>query len=324
MFHKKQVKYIQWIFSIVAIIIIPHFLDAYLIYISSLVCIFIILAIGLDLVIGYTGQISLCHAAFFAIGAYTSAILTTKAGIPFWFSMPLGAVTTALIGFCVGIPALRLGGLYLALVTLGFGEIVQMVTNNWILITNGPDGIVIPSPELVGFSFSSDLRVFYIIMPITICLVTIGRNIVQSNIGRAFIAVRDDEIAAQSFGMRLARYKTISFSLSAFYAGIGGGLYTVTTNFICPTDFGIVTSIDVLAMIVIGGLGTIIGPIFGAILLTLLPEILRTIAEIKELAYGSLLLIFLIFMPGGIWGILSNLLIKVRMVFPLTTEKKVN
>jgi len=300
---------------VAAMIFLPLFVDTYIIYVANLICIYIILAIGLDFVIGYTGQISLCHAAFFAIGAYTSSILTVDLGFPFWLSMPVGAAFSAVVGFFVGLPALRLAGLYLALVTLGFGEIVQLILINWIPITKGPDGIIVPSPSIFGYSFSSDLRVFYMIIPITVFLIIVGRNLINSKIGRALITVRDDEVAAQSVGISLAQYKTISFSLSAFYAGIGGGLYAATTKFICPTDFSLMTSIEVLAMIVIGGLGTLNGAICGAIFLILLPEILRGIAEYKELAYGFLLLIFLIFMPHGIWGILKNLFIKIEMKF---------
>jgi len=289
------------------LLIVPQFLDSYLIYLINLTLIHIILAVGLNLLTGCSGQVSLGHAGFYAIGAYTSALLIIKLKIPFWFSMPLGGVSAAIVGFAIGIPALRLTGFYLALVTLGFNEIVHLVTVHWDNLTKGTRGLMIPKVSIGSYEFGSDYSFYYIILFITLFLLWVARNLMGTKTGRAFIAIRESEIASQCIGMNIAKYKVIAFALSAFYAGLAGGIYGSWVSYISPENFGLLESFLYIMMVIIGGMGSLIGSIIGAILFTFLPEFLRAFEDVQDVIYGFFLLIFIIFMPQGIYGIILKL-----------------
>lgn len=282
----------------------PQFLDGYVIYLINLTCIHIILAVGLNLLTGCSGQVSLGHAGFYAIGAYTSALLIIKLNIPFWLSMPAGGGAAALVGFAIGIPALRLTGFYLALVTLGFNEIVHLVSIHWDTLTHGTRGLMLPKVGIGPYEFTSDYSFYYIIVVVMLFLLWVARNLMRAKTGRALIAIRESEIASQCVGMNIAKYKIIAFSLSAFYAGVAGGLYGSWISYISPDNFGLVESFLYIMMVIIGGMGSLIGSIIGAILFTFLPEFLRAFADVQDMIYGFLLLIFIIFMPEGIFGII--------------------
>ena len=299
----KHFKTISVSLCLLLLLIVPQFLDDYLMYLINLACIHIILAAGLNFLTGCSGQVSLGHAGFYGIGAYTSALLIIKLKIPFWFSMPLGGIGASLVGFGIGIPALRLAGFYLALVTLGFNEIIHLVSIHWDSLTQGTRGLMLPAVNLGQYEFSTDYSFYYIILPITVFLLWVARNLMGSKIGRALVALRESEIASQCLGMNTAKYKVIAFALSAFYAGLAGSLYGSWISYISPDNFGLLESFLYIMMVIIGGMGSLIGSVIGAILFTLLPELLRTFEDLQDVIYGALLLIFIIFMPQGIYGL---------------------
>ena len=254
----------------------------------------IILALGLNVVTGLTGQLSLGHAAFMSIGAFTSALLTIQLGLPFSVNILVTGLIAALVGAVIGFPILRLSGDYLAICTLGFAEIVKVIFLN-LAITNKALGLTVPSPNT-----AIPLPIFvWICVILSILLVSFIGN---SRFGRALKAIRGDEIAAEAMGINLARYKVQSFAVGAFLAGVGGGLYAHFLNYINPSDFGFLKSVDILSMVVLGGLGSITGSIVGATILSAAPEFLRFMASYRMLVYGGLLVFMMIFRPNGLFG----------------------
>ena len=226
-----------------------------------------------------------------------------QAGIPFWLALPFGGVITALFGFMLGFPALRLRGFYLAVVTLGFLEVIQIAIEQLSWITGGVRGMAASRPMFFGQKLSSDLAMYYLILAVAVAGIWCTRSILASPTGRAFNAIRNSEAAAQTLAIPLARTKIAAFVISAFYAGIGGGLFASLVGFIDPLEFGISTSIRQVVFIVVGGLGSVAGSVVGAVILTLLPELLRGFKEYNEFIYGGLLLLALIFFPKGLVGL---------------------
>jgi branched-chain amino acid transport system permease protein len=286
----------------------------YVLYLVSLGLIYAIVALGLNLLFGYAGQFSLGHAGFFAIGAYTSAILTTRADLPFILALPGAGLLTAAIGFLLGLPALRLTGLYLAIATLGFGlSIPQLILwlREW---TGGSMGLhklpfaSIPLGPFPAIVFRTDQEYYYLALGVLIVMTFLARNIVNSDTGRAFIAIRDSEIAARAMGVNLVRYKTTAFAVSAFYAGIAGSLYAHLLHGISPEDFTVFLSIDFVTMVVLGGLASVSGALYGAFMLTLLQNLLTRlpiVSEFKNLyivVLGLILILTVSFFPHGIAG----------------------
>jgi branched-chain amino acid transport system permease protein len=268
--------------------------DPYTMQILVNIGIGIILALGLNIITGLTGQLSLGHAAFMSVGAFTGALLTIKTGIPFYLTIMLSGLITAAVAAAIGWPILRLTGDYLAICTLGFAEIVKVVFLN-LDITNRALGLTVPTPKTM---LSMPLTVL-----IVVCLTIIASAFIQnSRFGRALKAIRDDEIAAESMGINIARYKVQSFAVSAFMAGVGGCLYAHFLGYINPSDFGFLKSIDMLSMIVLGGLGSIPGAVFGASLLSAAPEFLRFMSQYRMLVYGALLVFLMVFRPNGLLG----------------------
>jgi len=300
---------------LVFLLIFPILANNYFIYVSNMIFIFIVGAIGLNILVGFTGQISIGHAAFVAVGAYTSGILASKTGVPFWIALPLSGVSAAIIGMFFGIPSLRVKGLYLAIATLAAQFIIEYIIVNWEGLTNGITGIFIPYPDLFGFVFDNDTKFYYLLLLFAALAVITGRNLFRTKIGRAFIAIRDRDIAAELIGINVFKYKLLTFAISSFYAGIAGSLWGYYTNVITPEHFTIVLSIDYLAMIIVGGLGSIIGTIFGVVFIIILPEILTTLSIVfkdsmgdissslsayKGLLFGITIILFLIFEPDGL------------------------
>jgi len=282
------------------------FLDEYILYIFNLIFIFLIITLGYNLVMGFGGQITLCQGAFAALGAYISAVITIKLGINFWISLPIAAVITTVIGFLIGLPAVRLSGHYLALVTLGFNTIVEIVARVWDSMTKGSFGLIVPKPVLPFVDFSKDIHFFYTNLVITAALLVIAINLVNSKVGRALTSIRDSEIASASLGISLVKYKTVAFMLSAFYGAIGGGLYGATIGLITPDDFSLYRVLKLLTMIIVGGLSSIPGTILGTAVLTILPEVLRVFKDFEELVYGIILILCLKFLPGGLISFLEK------------------
>ncbi|GFE56774.1 branched-chain amino acid ABC transporter permease [Geobacter sp. AOG1] len=252
------------------------------------------LALGLNIITGLTGQLSLGHAAFMSIGAFISAICTIRLGFPFALTLVTSGLVTAAIGAMIGFPILRLSGDYLAICTLGFAEIVKVIFLN-LDITNKALGLTVPAPK-------SFLPMPIYVWGIAILSIVFVAFLQSSRFGRALKAIREDEIAAEAMGINLARYKVQSFAIGSFLAGVGGGLYAHFLGYINPSDFGFLKSVDILSMVVLGGLGSIPGTVIGAAVLTAAPEFLRFMSEYRMLVYGALLVCLMVFRPNGLLG----------------------
>ncbi len=284
------------------IISVPFFARDYFIDIAILAGIYIILAQGLNVVVGFAGLLNLGFVAFYAIGAYAYALLNTKLGLGFWTSLPLSVGLVTLSGFILAVPALRLRGDYLAIVTLGFGEIVRLVLNNWDSVTKGPNGIGgIEPPYLFGISLNGLSHYYYFILVFVALSVFIVRRVYVSRIGRAWVAIREDEIASSSIGINTTAYKLYAFAFGAFWAGVAGVLFAAKMRFVSPESFTFMESVLILCMVILGGLGSIPGVILGAIILVMLPEMLREIQLYRMLALGSGLVLLMIFRPQGLF-----------------------
>lgn len=286
---------------------LPLVATSYHLYLAELAMINVIIAIGLNLLSGNCGQISLCNGSFMAIGAYCTALCTSRLALPTLIALPASVGISALLGAALGYPARRLSGLYLALITLGFLELVGIVIEEFPDYTGGIRGLKVARPEILGFSFQSNASLYWFVLVSTVGAVAVGYNIQRSRYGRAFDAVRQSAFAAQALGIPVARVKLIAFALNAAFAGFAGGLLAGVVGFIDPPEFGILASIQHITFIVVGGLGSILGSIAGAVLLTALPEILRGVQEYGELTYGLILLGTLLFLPRGLVGIVTRL-----------------
>ena len=295
-----------------AFLIAVPFLGASRVAMRNLVMIFLyaMLGMGLNVLLGYVGQVSLGHAGFYAIGAYTSAILTTTYGWSFWTGAIAGACVAALIGFLLGLPTLRLSGTYLTIVTLGFGEIVLMVLRQWESVTNGNYGIRnIPVPELFGWELTLSNGGFYwLILFLSTVTAIACYTIKNSNVGRTLIAIKEDELAATMMGIKTTRYKILAFVVSAFITGLAGAYYSVINNgYIEPNNFVFNYSIQILSVVIVGGMGTIRGMYFGSALLMMFPQVFRFLNQWRFVIYGLLLVLMMQFRPQGALGWQSTL-----------------
>ncbi len=286
--------------------------QSFIIYLLSVSAIYSIVGVGLILLLGYSGQISIGHAAFLGIGAYISALLTIKTGLAFWPALLLSAVGTGVVGFLIGLPALRLHGHYLAIATLGFGVIVPQILLKWEKLTHGFKGLLPPKPKLGSYVFDTDASLYYLNLVIAVILVFMAYNMLRSKTGRALIALKDNDLAAQAMGINIARYRVMAFTISAFYAGVAGSLYAHSVGFISPYDFNLWLSFNFLAMVVIGGLASIEGGIYGALFVVLVPALFGRIKDMPHIIFGVCLFLVIFLMPTGILGIrkkLSSLLV---------------
>ena len=278
----------------------------------TFVLIYAIVGLGLMVLAGFTGQFSLGHAAFLGVGAYTQAALT-NAGVPFPIALALAGLLSAAVGMVVGLPALRVKGVYLGVATLAFGFIVEEVFARWESVTGGNAGIHIKSPNLFGWALESGESFYFLCLVIAVLATLAVLNVLRSPTGRAFVAIRDSEVSAQSMGIHLARYKTMSFAISAALAGVGGALYAHKLKFISPDQFNIIQSIDLLLMVVIGGLGSVHGAFLGAIFLITMPQVISLGKDylpaaigqapgLQGMVYGLVLIAFVLFEPMGLYG----------------------
>ena len=287
----------------------------YVPYLLNLAGFWVIVALGLNLLIGCAGLISLGHAAFLAVGAYTAGALAVGLSLPFWITVPLAGLLSAGIGLVVGLPALRIKGLYLALATLAFHFIAEHVIVHWEAVTGGPNGLAIPRPALGPLALDTDIRFYYLTTSAALFLGLGMANLMRSRFGRALVALRDSDVAAEAVGVNLAKYKTLAFGVSAAYAGIAGGLYAHYRGYIGPDDFTIHLSIEYIVMIIIGGVGSILGSVLGAIFITLLPEAIRLVEgaireynpqfvfpDLRMAIMGLLLILVIAFEPEGLAG----------------------
>jgi branched-chain amino acid transport system permease protein len=273
----------------------------YYLSLTNLALIYIIVAIGLNFIYGYTGYISFAQAGFFGIGAYTAALLAVETHASCWVTLPLSGLVAAVFGILLGIPALKLSGHYLAMCTIGFGIIVQMVLQNWTAFTHGAQGIQgIPGIVLGPLALSSSTQYYYFMLLFACLAALLCWAIEHSNLGRSFKAVREDEIAASTSGINLTFTKVFSFALSALFAGVAGGLYAHMSSYISPDTFSFDQSIVFFTMVLVGGAGTVWGPIVGAVLLTFIPELLRFLEEYYMALFGIGICLAMLFMPQGI------------------------
>lgn len=289
--------------SLLLILALPFLVRDYFIDVAILAGIYIILALGLNVVVGFAGLLNLGFVAFYAIGAYTYALLNTKFGFNFWTALPFSMVFTTIAGFLLSVPALRLRGDYLAIVTLGFGEITRLILNNWDSLTMGPNGISgISAPEIFSVSLGKLSYFYYLVLFFVFLTVFITKRVYSSRIGRAWIAMREDEIAASIMGIHTTLYKLYAFAFGAFWAGLAGALFTGKMQFVSPESFTFMESVLILCMVILGGLGSIAGVILGACILVLLPEMLREVQLYRMLALGAGLVLLMVFRPQGLLG----------------------
>lgn len=277
-------------------------------YMTILVMVFIyaISAVALDLLVGFGGQISVGHAGFLIIGAYTVAIFSSKYELSIILALPLAGLIAGIIGFIIGLPAVKLSGQFLAVVTLGFGLSIPQLALNWDTLTNGYSGLAVYRPSFIA----DDFTFFYVVLALTVFIMWIIHNILHGRFGRVFVAIRESEVAAQSTGVHLAFYKAIMFAISAFFTGLAGGIYAYWIGFVSPNDFTIITSFLLLGMIVVGGLASMPGAIAGAIVFTALPEVTSSFIGLTNIIIGGAIVLMIIFRPRGLMAGLPNLFTK--------------
>ncbi|MFC4767840.1 branched-chain amino acid ABC transporter permease [Effusibacillus consociatus] len=295
-------------FFILLMFLYPLFVGGvnYFLYSGSLILIYIIIAMSLNLLLGYGGQISIGHASFLAIGAYSSAILTLSFGLPFVLALPLSGLFTALVGFIVGLPAVKLSGHFLAVATLGFGVAIPELLLKWDSVTGGFSGLFPEKPVILGYAFDTDMKMYFLLLVAVLLITWLMKNLIHSRIGRAFVAIRESEIAATAMGINVPLYKALMFSLSAFYTGLAGSLYAHFVSFISPHDFNISISFIALAMVVVGGFASIPGSYIGAILLTMIPQLTEHIPGLSLVLTGVALVAVILFLPNGLVTIHSK------------------
>jgi branched-chain amino acid transport system permease protein len=297
---------------VVLLLLAPLLIPEYWLAQLSFVLIYSIVGLGLMLLAGFTGQVSIGHAAFLGVGAYTQAYLTNH-GVPFPIALVAATLLSGAVGIVVGVPALRVKGIYLGIATLAFGFIVEEVFARWESVTGGNAGIHVKAPDLFGWKLDSDSEFYFLCLALCTA-VTLGVvNLLRSPTGRAFVAIRDSEISAQSMGIHLAYYKGLSFALSAAIAGIAGALYAHKIQFLSPEQFGLIQSVDLLLLVVVGGLGFVHGAFLGAIFLITLPQLIAIgkdwlppaiggAAGLQAVIYGAVLVAFVLFEPMGLYG----------------------
>ncbi|HUJ19358.1 MAG TPA: branched-chain amino acid ABC transporter permease [Nitrospirota bacterium] len=288
---------------VVLLIVLPLFLNDYFRDVLTLTCMYVVLALGLNLIVGQAGLLNLGYVAFYAIGAYTYSILSTTAGLPFWPGLVVGALAAAGCAALVGLPTLRLRGDYFAIVTLGLGEITRIILNNWDRMTGGPNGISrIGRPVIAGYTLHRTIDFYYLILAIVIVTIFLMQRLIASRIGRSWVAIREDEVAAEAMGVNTFRLKMLAFVLGSAWAGLAGVFFAAKMAFVSPESFTFFESVIILCMVVLGGMGSIPGIILGALLLITLPEVFRDFQDYRMLAFGIALVLMMIFRPQGLLG----------------------
>ncbi len=297
------------------LVLFPFISSPYLLFLGCMVGIAVISATGLNILVGLTGQISLGHGGFMGVGAYTAVWLADNLGMPLFFTVPFAGLATAAVGMVVGLPSLRVKGLYLAIATMAASVILHFVFVHWESVTGGNAGFNLKNTRVFGIDLNSDFRMYFVIIPVAVLAVFGERNLLRTRIGRAFIAIRDRDISAEVLGVHLLKYKLMSFGLSSFYAGAAGALWAYFYKVVTPESFPLDTSIFYLAAIIVGGMGTVLGPILGAAFMALVPEVLKLmtnlvepvlpnaqvlLSPVKGIVFGMLIVLFLLFEPHGL------------------------
>lgn len=311
----------------VALAGLPFVASEYWLYLACLVAIHIISAAGLNILTGYTGLVSLGQAAFMGVGAYTVAILQSRWGVPALVSLPLAGFVALLCGVVVGLPSLRVKGLYLAIATIAAGVLAHFIFSHFTWLTGGSAGLSVRPANVFRLALDNSFRFYWLVLPLTALALLGAANLLRSRIGRAFIAIRDRDISAEVLGIPLLRYKLLAFAISSFYAGVAGGLYALFFRAVTPETFPLVMSIFFLAAVIVGGLGTVLGSVLGAVFMTLVPEVLRLVmgwlplsgnaalylSPVRTIVFGALIVLFLVFEPLG----LAEVWRRVRRTFHL-------
>ncbi|HEY0294535.1 MAG TPA: branched-chain amino acid ABC transporter permease [Bordetella sp.] len=292
--------------ALLAYVAVALFGGGYFVYLLNLIGIFSLVAIGLNILTGFSGQTSIGHAGFFAIGAYTSGLAALLWGMPFWLAIPLGGVLATVVGGLIALPALRLKNLYLAIATLGFGVVTQKVIFEWQSITGGGAGLHVPLPTLFGLPVDDGSRMAWIILAVLAAGTWSAARLSASRTGRALKMLRESETAAACLGIRIARYKVVAFALSAFYTAVAGGLYAFVVRYINPESFDFNMSVMFLAMIVIGGMGSVRGAILGAVFYVAVPEAVRGVKDAPGLIFGLSLMLVVVLLPGGLTSLFQS------------------
>lgn len=319
--YKEDMSLYQTLFSkvciygfLVLLVVFPFIAQSYYIYVMNMIFIAVIGAVGINILTGFTGLISLGQGAFMAVGAFGAGYLSIKFHLPFYFAIPAAGIITAIVGAFFGIPSLRLKGLYLSIATLAAQFIIEFIIIRAKPITGGVEGLSIDYAKFFGIDLDDDFKFYFLAMILAVSMTMAATNIVRSKIGRAFLSIRDNYIAAEAMGINLFKYKLMAFAISSFYAGVAGALWAYYTTIITVENFTITVSIQYLSMIIIGGLGSILGSIFGASFLIILPEVLQAISDfgseyyptlsqivgsLKEMSFGLVIVLFLLFEPEG-------------------------
>lgn len=279
---------------------LPAFGNGYNIYVGNLVLIYILVAVGLNLLLGFAGQLAFASAALFGIGAYATGLMRLDLDFPFWLALPLGTIFTAVFGLLIAIPALRLKSLYLALATIAFAQFTLWIFLHWDDVTYGAAGFVMKPVDFTSVGVSTPIGMYYVSLLLTIGFVLMASGITRSRVGRALVAIRESEVAAGSIGIDVTRYKIVAYGLSALYAGIAGGLFASLVKVVVPESYNIFQVVLHFCMVVVGGAGSVAGSAIGALALVLIQEELRDLQQFQEIVLGLLLLLTLRFFPGGI------------------------
>ncbi|MEH7382784.1 branched-chain amino acid ABC transporter permease [Bacillus sp. JJ1533] len=329
--HKKiNIAFIA--LAIIIACIIPFLgLKPYYIHLFSLSLIWVIMTQGLNVIQGYTGYVSIAQASFFGIGAYSSALLTTKVGLTFWMSLPLSIIIAAIVGYVVGIIALRTKGHYFSIITMALCMVIWILMVNWDSLTGGESGISnVVSPEpILGIGFSTRTNYYYLILILTLISIFVIYRLIHSKIGRALQTIRENEQLAQAIGISLFKYKLLAFIISASFGGLSGVLYAHYIGFVNPGPFTVDYSLNAILAVILGGSGTIIGPIIGSFLMIFIPEYLRMAEEFRFVIYGLMLIVITIFLPKGIIHVLQILFTSVinntkKFLYRKPVEKSFN
>jgi branched-chain amino acid transport system permease protein len=296
----------RWVVAagLIAFALIPVLLNRYYIYIANIALIYILLAVGLNIVLGYTGQLVFANGVLFGVGAYVAGLLRVEAGLPFWLALPIGTLATAAIGVLVAFPALRLRGLYLALATMAFAQFALWIFTHWDAATGGVSGVVIPPLNFAPVPVSAPVGIYYVSFAIVVVAVYLTMNLVRSRIGRAFVAIRESERGAEALAIDVPRYKMLAYAVSALCAGAAGGLFSSVVGAVVPDQFNLFQIVLQFCMVLVGGIGLIWGSVTGAIVIVVLLELLRSLKELQEIGFGLLLLLTILFFPGGLGAFL--------------------
>ena len=316
------------ILLIVALVLVPQFSSkSYFMGIMCRILLYTVLAGALNVINGYSGQTCLGMAGFFCIGSYTQAILSVKLGWSFWPNLLLGGILAAVIGLLVALPTLKMSGIYLSIVTLGFSEIVRLLALNLTPLTGGPLGIKgIPTPEFFGIAIKGARNFYYLFLALAVLFIFVTGRVIRSRVGRAWMSIREDQLAAKSLGVEAGYYKALNFMYGAFWAGVAGAMYASYTRFIDSTFFTLDEGWNILSMVIIGGQGTLLGPVVGATLVNALTELLRQFGEWRMVAYALLIILMMWVRPQGLAGAKDSILAtrSIRLFGKLRKKKAVS